>query len=365
MNDLGRLLRTAARVSRTRYPGFIFGLPLARDEIPVFTYHDVETQVLARDLEFLDANGYRTLGLEEYLAARAGGRRLPRAVLLTFDDARKSFWTVAMPLLRTFNARAVLFAPSYWMGRIPMFMSWQEVRACVESGLVDVQSHAHRHALVATAPQLVDFAHPQALERFDIYDWPMRDIDGAEELGQPAPGTPIYRSAPLLSAPRRFVENWEVTQACRELVQRNGGAEFFTQPQWRQQLTELHRRLGERGRGHYMDEQAFRALLTSEFELSRELFHEHLGYPPTCIAYPWMLGSRLSLELARRHGLRTAFGVALDYGAERRRARLPIPVFGRLKCDWLQFLPGKRRSSVLAAVGRKLSGIAKLQHLAH
>ena len=98
MNDIGRLLRTASRVSRTRYPGFIFGLPLSRNEIPVFTYHDVETQVFARDLEFLHGNGYRTLSLEEYLAARNGGRRPARAVLLTFDDARKSFWTVAMPL---------------------------------------------------------------------------------------------------------------------------------------------------------------------------------------------------------------------------------------------------------------------------
>ena len=153
MNDLRRLLRTAARVSRTRYPGFIFGLPVTRGEIPVFTYHDVETQDFARDLEFLRSNGYRTLSLEEYLAARNGGRRPARAVLLTFDDARKSFWTVALPLLRTFDARAVLFAPTFWM-QDDLFMSWQEVRACVESGLVDVQSHAHRHALVATSPQL-------------------------------------------------------------------------------------------------------------------------------------------------------------------------------------------------------------------
>lgn len=374
MNDIGRLLRTAARVSRTRYPGFIFGLPLARDEIPVFTYHDVETQVFARDLEFLHSNGYRTLCLEEYLAARNGGRRPARAVLLTFDDARKSFWTVAMPLLRTFDARAVLFAPSYWMSparNVPissendLFMSWQDVRGCVESGLVDVQSHAHRHALVATAQQLIDFAHPQALARFDIYDWPMRDIDGNEELGRPAPGTPIYRSTPLLSATRRFVENSEITQACRELVQSNGGETFFADPQWRQRLGDLHRRLGERLQGRFMETQAFRALVASEFELSREQFRKHLGCAPTCIAYPWMLGSPLSLELAKHHGLRTAFGVALDYRAERRRARLPIAVFGRLKCDWLQFLPGRQRSNVLAAVGRKLSGIAKLQHLAH
>ena len=370
MNDIGRMLRTAARVSRTRYPGFIFGLPLGRGEIPVFTYHDVETQVFARDLEFLYGNGYRTLGLEEYLAARSGGRRPGRAVLLTFDDARKSFWTVAMPLLRTFEARAVLFAPSYWMATSAkpeddQFMSWAEIRACVESGLVDVQSHAHRHALVATAPQLVDFAHPDALTRFDIYDWPMRDLAGGEELGRPAPGTPVYRSTPLLSAKRRFVENGDLTQACRELVQRNGGDAFFAQPNWRQELGEMHRRLGERMSGRFLDEQAFHALVASEFELSRELFRKHLGCAPTCIAYPWMLGSRLSLELAKRHGLRSAFGVALDYGAERRRARLPLPVFGRLKCDWLQFLPGRSRSSVLSAVGRKLSGFAKLQHLAH
>ena len=366
MNDFGRLLRTASRVSRTRYPGFIFGLPLARGEIPIFTYHDVETQVFARDLEFLHANGYRTLSLEEYLAARNGGRRPARAVLLTFDDARKSFGTVALPLLRTFDARAVLFAPAYWMTAPgDQFMSWPEVRACIESGLVDVQSHAHRHALVATSPQLVDFAHPEALARFDIYDWPMRDLDGIEELGRPALGTPIYRSMPLLSATRRYVENAELTHACREFVLRNGREEFFRQPDWRHRLTDEHRRLSERMTGRFMAEDAFAALVASEFELSREQFRKHLACPPTSLAYPWMLGSHLSLELAKRHGIRTAFGVALDYRAERRSARLPIPVFGRLKCDWLQFLPGQQRSNVLTAVGRKLSGIAKLQHLAH
>jgi len=370
MNDFGRLLRTAARVSRTRYPGFIFGLPLARGEIPVFTYHDVETESFARDLEFLRANGYRTLSLEDYLAARNGGRRPARAVLLTFDDARKSFGTVALPLLRTFDARAVLFAPAYWMTKPALhgddlFMSWQELRACMESGLVDVQSHAHRHALVATSARLVDFAHPEALVRYDIYDWPMRDLDGVEELGRPAPGTPIYRSIPLLSATRRYVENADVTHACRDFVQRNGGEEFFKQPDWRQRLADEHRNLSARMPGRFMGEQAFRALVASEFELSREQFRRHLASPPASIAYPWMLGSDLSLELAKRHGLRTAFGVALDYRAERRSARLPIPVFGRLKCDWLQFLPGRQRSNVLAAVGRKLSGIAKLQHLAH
>jgi peptidoglycan/xylan/chitin deacetylase (PgdA/CDA1 family) len=371
MNDLGRLLRTAARVSRTRYPAFIFGLPLARTEIPVFIYHDVETAAFARDLEFLSSNGYRTLSLGEYLAARETKSRAEKRVLLTFDDARKSFWHVAMPLLRTFDARAVLFAPSYWMAdpaeRAPddLFMTWEQLRACAESGLVDVQSHAHRHAIVPISDRVVDFANPQALARFDLYDWPMRTIDGAEELGMPAPGTPVYRSEPLLSASRRYVENGELTQLCRDFVARNGGEEFFNRPTWRAELQKFHTERSRSLPGHYLDDAAFERLVESEFELNREQFRKHLGYAPVCIAYPWMLGSQRSLELARRSGLRAAFGVAMDYRAERRNGRMPLPVFARLKCDWLQFLPGERRLSVFDAVSRKVSGFTKVQHLAH
>lgn len=389
MNHLGRFARAAARVARTRYPGFIFGLPprrdaMGRDEIPVFTYHDVEPADLSRDLEFLKCNGYRTLGLDEYLEAR--GEKLAekstrgRRVLLTFDDARRSFWQVAMPLLRTFEARAVLFAPSHWMtlplppaGPLPaaghpddsLFMSWEQLRACVASGLVDVQSHAHRHALVPVSQRLVDFANPQALARFDIYDWPMRFLHDAEELGRPAPGTPVYRSTPLLSAERCYVPDAELTQLCREFVGRSGGNDFFSQPDWRVRLRTFHRSNFDRMAGRFMQPVQLRELLESEFERSRAQFQLHLGYAPSCIAYPWMLGSVTSLQLAQRSGLRVAFGVALDYAAERRRSRLPIAVFGRLKCDWLQFLPGERRSSVFATMGRKLTGFAKVQHLAH
>src|SRR5262245_24865657 len=112
---VGRFIRTVTRISQTRYPGFVVGFGLPRGEIPVFIYHDVETTAFTRDLEFLRSNGYRTVGLDEYLSMRNGSVRTERAVLLTFDDARKSFGEVALPLLRQFDARAVLFAPSYWM----------------------------------------------------------------------------------------------------------------------------------------------------------------------------------------------------------------------------------------------------------
>jgi peptidoglycan/xylan/chitin deacetylase (PgdA/CDA1 family) len=365
-----RFMRTLMRISRTRYPAFILGSQLPREEIPVFIYHDVEADAFASDLNFLRRNGYRTLCLDEYLAARAGEVRPGRAVLLTFDDARKSFGAVALPLLRQFDARAVLFAPTYWMQPArnvadDLFMSWDQLRACAESGLIDVQSHAHRHALVAVSSEVIDFANPQALARFDIYDWPMRCLDGGDELGRPALGTPVYRAAPLLSAGRRYLESGAATHACRAFVEQHGGGQFFVQPDWRARLTRVFRQREREAPGRLMDAAAFEHLVASEFELCREEFRRHLGYAPHVIAYPWMLGSARSLQAAQRHGFRAAFGVAMDYGAERRRDRLPLPVYGRLKSDWVQFLPGEQRASVLGALRRKVARFGAVEHLAH
>src|SRR5262249_10170941 len=115
MGPAGRLTRSLGRVLRTHYPGFVFGLPLGRSEVPVFTYHDVERAPLAGDLAFLQNNGYRTLSLDEFMDASSMKADPARRVLLTFDDARKSFWDVALPLLREYRARAVLFAPTRWI----------------------------------------------------------------------------------------------------------------------------------------------------------------------------------------------------------------------------------------------------------
>lgn len=371
MSSGRRIARGLGRVLRTHYPGFLFGLPLRRGEIPVFTYHDVEPVSFRGDLQFLQRNGYRALSLDEFIARSSGTGGPERSVLLTFDDARQSFWRVALPLLREFGTRAVLFAPSYWMGdpaaRRPgtdLFLSWEQLAACAESGLVDVQSHAHRHALVFTEPRLADFASPDSLAHYDIYDWPMQHADGGDQLGPPALGTPVYHAAPLLSAPRRYLENPELAQASQQFVEGGGGRDFFAQPNWRAQLRAFHAARAARMPGSFMPAVAFDQLLASELARSREEFQVHLGYTPKYLAYPWMLGSRRSLELAKGAGIQAAFGVALDYRIALSRG-LPLPVFGRLKCDWLRLLPGRGRSSVLTVFGRKIFGFSQQQNLAH
>ncbi len=351
---------------RTHYPGFLVGLPLPRGTVPVFVYHEVDPDQFAGDLEFLRRNGYRTLSLAEFVAAadRKSGRS-GRGVLLTFDDARQNFYDTALPVLQEFNARATLFAPTYWMnGPTPdreRFMSWQQLSDSVATGLVDVESHAHRHALVFASPRLLDFANPRTLSHYDIYDWPMRNSSADGELGRPPLGYPIYTAVPLLSASRRFIEDRYVSRSCVDWVARCGGERFFERPDWQAALRKLHSARGTPG--HYAKESELQALVSSEFEQSLQLFRHHLGYSPQYLAYPWMMGSPLSLRLARYFGLRGVFGVALDY--RRARTRLPVRAFGRLKADWLRLLPGSGRSSFLSIAAGKVAGISRTQHLAH
>jgi peptidoglycan/xylan/chitin deacetylase (PgdA/CDA1 family) len=363
-----RAVRSVLGVMRTHYPGFILGLPLRRGEVPVFVYHEVDPAQFAGDLDFLRRNRYRTLSLAEFVRARERkSGRIGRSVLLTFDDARRNFYDCAWPVLRDYEARATLFAPSYWMSAAARsadrerFMSWEQLRETLTSGRIDVQSHAHRHTLVFTSRRLLDFANPYTLAHYDIFDWPMRNTSAGEELGRPPLGTPIYAASPLLSASRRFMEDPLVTQACLDRVCRGGGESFFGRPDWLASLRQVH--AAHAAAGRWADERTLRTLIASEFEQSRELFLTQLGYSPQYLAYPWMMGSPLSLELAQRFGLRGVFGVALDF--RRARANLPVRAFGRLKADWLRLLPGSGRTSLLSIAAGKVAGIARTQHLAH
>jgi peptidoglycan/xylan/chitin deacetylase (PgdA/CDA1 family) len=369
-----RLARSVADALRTRYPRYLVGLAPAADEIPIFHFHDVEADTFARQLEYLRTNGYRTLSLEEFLISksRKGGPGGRRQVLLTFDDARLSFHRIAFPLLRATRSHATLFAPTLWMGAerpagAERFMDWEQLRECIASGLVDVASHAHRHALVFDSGRLAGFATPRLLGRYDIYDWPMRHDAAGDSLGRPRLGTPIYSATPLLSARTRYLESAALREACTALVARSGGAQFFSRPDCHARLLSLHRSAAASLHGRFAGEQELAALVASEFESSRAAFEEHLGFAPTVFAYPWTLGSALSLEAARRFGIRCVFGVATDFRRARviSRAGGQMCAYGRIRGDWLELMPGRNRARLLPVLAHKVAARAGQQHLAH
>jgi peptidoglycan/xylan/chitin deacetylase (PgdA/CDA1 family) len=98
-------------------------------------------------------------------------------VALTFDDGYANFCTQALPILRRYQAPATVFVVTSLIGQpgpLPFdrwslkhsdrvspevwrSLNWAEIETCLESGLVTVGGHSHRHrkGLQATHAELV------------------------------------------------------------------------------------------------------------------------------------------------------------------------------------------------------------------
>ncbi|ALL65332.1 Biofilm PGA synthesis deacetylase PgaB [Paraburkholderia caribensis MBA4] len=119
----------------------------------------ISTATLNTIFAWLKAKDFRPVSVDQIVASRNGGPRLPpRAVLLTFDDAYKSQFTHAFPLLQQYGYPALIGVVTRWTDtpagdpvRIShksvmppgYFMSWDDLRVMANSGLVEVASHTH------------------------------------------------------------------------------------------------------------------------------------------------------------------------------------------------------------------------------
>jgi biofilm PGA synthesis lipoprotein PgaB len=151
----------------------LLALPVNAEEpsLQVLSYHDVKDNVagdydpdqyavstsnLIEQFTFLRDNGFHPVSVDDVIAAYDGQRALPaNAVLLTFDDGMKSFYTRVYPLLKLFKYPAVISVVTSWIesdveleyaGKTrdtSDFLTWDQLREMQASGLVEVASHSH------------------------------------------------------------------------------------------------------------------------------------------------------------------------------------------------------------------------------
>lgn len=129
----------------------------------------VSTRNLASQFDWLRANGYSVISLQQLIDARQGRSKLPpNAVLLTFDDGLRSVYTKVFPLLRAFKYHAVVAVVGAWADLPPGgsvdygvrpftrddFATWAQLREMQESGLIEVASHTwNLHKGILANPQ--------------------------------------------------------------------------------------------------------------------------------------------------------------------------------------------------------------------
>ncbi len=113
---------------------------------------------LVEHFNLIKQNGFQPVSFQHILDAKAGKRMLPnKAVLLTFDDAYESFYSLVYPLLRLYNYPAVLAVVGEWLdvpdkekvpyGKVMLprdrFVRWPQIREMQASGLVEIASHTY------------------------------------------------------------------------------------------------------------------------------------------------------------------------------------------------------------------------------
>jgi peptidoglycan/xylan/chitin deacetylase (PgdA/CDA1 family) len=145
-----------------------------RGQVKILCYHSVtrRTEVIPEpfklhlpessfraQLRHLKEN-YQVISLSEYVTCRREGHSLPpRAVILTFDDGFRNFYTVAAPLLQEFGFPATVFiitsktdeasvrgvSRAWQPGDDLEHMNWEEARELLAGKKVSIGSHTHTH----------------------------------------------------------------------------------------------------------------------------------------------------------------------------------------------------------------------------
>jgi biofilm PGA synthesis lipoprotein PgaB len=162
----------------------IYVFPAQSRDFLALCYHDVRDDVagqydpdtnavstyqLFRHFAWFKDHGFHPVSVDQILKAKSGDLPLPeKALLLTFDDGLKSFYTRVFPILKLFNYPAVLALEISWLELKPGehlnygekklerkdFLTWDEILEMKSSGLVEVASHSYNlHRGILSNPQ--------------------------------------------------------------------------------------------------------------------------------------------------------------------------------------------------------------------
>ncbi|HSI14867.1 MAG TPA: poly-beta-1,6-N-acetyl-D-glucosamine N-deacetylase PgaB [Chthoniobacter sp.] len=150
----------------------------AADQFAIVSFHDIvdfkgdlDEEAVTVDrlvgfFEWLRANHWTTISLDDVDAARRGKKPLPEhSVLITFDDGYRSFYTRLFPLVLAYRIPVVIAVVGSWLeipaggkvnyGKLQVprehFLSWDEIREMAGSGLVEFASHSYdlHHGVLA------------------------------------------------------------------------------------------------------------------------------------------------------------------------------------------------------------------------
>jgi peptidoglycan/xylan/chitin deacetylase (PgdA/CDA1 family) len=173
---------------------------------PILVYHrfgpavadgmTVRTTAFAQQLALVAQQGYAVVPLRMLVDHMRGeGPALPdRSVIITVDDGHRSVFTEMLPVIRRHRVPVTLFIYPSAVSRAPYALTWEQLRALIATGLVEVQSHtywhpnfaqekhrlsaaAYEHLVVDQLTRARDTLQRRLETRVDMLSWPFGIYD--------------------------------------------------------------------------------------------------------------------------------------------------------------------------------------------
>ncbi len=336
-------IRGVLDLATGRYPAFLFGARLGRI-LPVFHFHEVTFPYLESYLVYLHENGYRTLDAAEMTQVITGERELKEpSVVLCFDDAWASVWTVVNPLMRRYNMKAVTYAipgriqegkgvRPIWgqKGHDPdidrsgnPFCTWEELKGLHAEGRVDIQSHTWSHAQIFCKEQYLRLILPETV--LPLLSWPVVN-DPGEPLRILSSTQVFHPLLPTRSRMSDALKHDVDLSVIRRIHDDPDAAPYLFKQHFVQIETPDER------------EHAIRY----ELERSRQELELRLDKPIHQLCFPWAICGSIADRLVRETGYTSAVADRLGGIRAAVPGQDPFKIM-RLKHSYIRALPGKPR----------------------
>ncbi|MBI1968611.1 polysaccharide deacetylase family protein [Candidatus Woesearchaeota archaeon] len=151
-------------------------------DVPILMYHDISNhdspwcvspESFAEQMQFLHAQGYKAISLEELKKGLEEGEVTEeKLVIITFDDGRLGVYTHAFPVLQKYGFSATLYIVPQWINETKapssesysQFLTWEQVGELSKRGF-SIGSHTQSHQNLAALDEKMILSELEAADR--------------------------------------------------------------------------------------------------------------------------------------------------------------------------------------------------------